>query len=65
MNVTYDLLTSLSERLTDLSMFDPEQIDEERLTSTLTTPDGAVRFLEICRRLIERVRSLEGSQGSK
>ena len=37
LGVSYDLLTSLAERLDDLALFDPSQIDEEGLTA-VTAP---------------------------
>ncbi len=37
MGISYDLLTSLSERMGDLNMFNEEQIDEEGITASIST----------------------------
>jgi hypothetical protein len=59
LGVSYDLLTALTERLDDLALFDSSQVDEEGLTAVLTTSEGAIRFIEMCRRIIERICKLE------
>jgi hypothetical protein len=37
LGISYDLLTSLSERMGDLNMFNEEQIDEEGITASIST----------------------------
>jgi len=59
LGVSYDLLTAVTERLDDVALFDPSQTDEEGLTAVLTTADGAIRFIEMCRRIIQRICTLE------
>jgi len=59
LGVSYVLLTEVTERLDAVALFDPSQTDEGGLTAVLTTADGEVRFIEICRRIIQRICTLE------
>jgi len=61
LGVSYDLLTSLSERMSDLSMFDDSQIEEEDLASCLMSGELEERYIGMCSRLAQRISQVEGA----
>jgi hypothetical protein len=61
LGVSYDLLTSLSERMSDLSMFDEAQIEEEGLASCFTSGELEERYIGMCSRLAQRISQVEGA----
>jgi len=61
LGVSYDLLTSLSERMSDLSMFDDAQIEEEDLASCLMSGELEERYIGMCSRLAQRISQVEGA----